>query len=555
MKKLMVCLIVLSGVATFAGEITWRGGGSTSAWSDGSNWDGGNAPGANDTAVIPSGKHAYMSSADVETASAAPLAGISLAAADSELFITNNSAVTLSVPLSGVGQLKISNEMKTLTLAADNGNLSGPVTITNSSVYSDYSHGNFLGRNNVITNYMGDGKSDINFFKSGDYYNDWYVIGDSDTSVGAADHAVVSYASVTFHGKFCVNGSFHVNIPRADNKVKFVGGVEHEGYDRLTLYGNNYEISGDEPVVSRTTRIYESGINLPSSAKLLLSSPVKNDGWRVSGDAYYVAVYSRIGGGGLITCGAKNVFNGGIGLQQGELTAGTTSARGMRLNLNGYDQACGTMYRSSGVVPTPDKCFVTSSVPATLTMRGQWEYYGNQPSITDKTRLAFLDQASFEFWPTNYIRGGGDIRIKPKIWFTNTTWTTRGELACRRGTLTIDADVEMPKLSRLTVSHEGRLVVRDGATINPDKFMLAITNVQSTTASAYSVPLTIESGVQLKADRAFVGDRWLDRGTYGGQEALDAGLIDASHVLPELGGSGVLSVKRYGIAGFMMIVM
>ena len=197
---------------------------------------------------------------------------------------------------------------------------------------------------------------------------------------------------------------------------------------------------------------------------------------------------------------------------------------------------------------------MTSSVPATLTMRGQWEYYGNNPGGTDKTPMAFLDRASFEFWPTNFIRTGQSLAIKPKIWFTNTTWTTKGELACRRGTLTLDADVQMPNLGNMTISHEGRIVVKAGAVVNPDRFCLSITNVQTTTASTYSVPLTIESGVLLKADRAFVGSKWLDKGTYGGQDALDAGLIDVSHVLPELGGSGVLSVKRYGVAGFTLIV-
>lgn len=553
MKKLVVCLIAVSGAATFAGEIVWRGGGSTPAWSDGSNWEGGNAPGANDTVVIPSGKHAYMSSADVETASAAPLAGISLAAADSELFITNSTAVSLSVPLSGAGQLKISNGMKTLTLAADNGNLTGPVTITNSSVWSDSTHGNFLGSGNVVTNYMGSGESEIYFMRNGHYYNAFHIIGNGSSSPGLSKHALVVYASITIHGKVHVSGAFNINAPQSSGKLSLVGGVEHEGYGGLSFAGSgNYEITGNEPIVSLSSSDYMSGINFESATKELVSSPVKNCGYRTSSG---IAIYSRIGSCGLFTCGAENIFNGGIALQQGALVGGGAQrGPGFRLNLNGYNQACGTIYRSSNRLLDQSTCYVTSSVPATLTMRGQWEYYGNNPGGTDKTPMAFLDRASFEFWPTNFIRTGQSLAIKPKIWFTNTTWTTKGELACRRGTLTLDADVQMPNLGNMTISHEGRIVVKAGAVVNPDRFCLSITNVQTTTASTYSVPLTIESGVLLKADRAFVGSKWLDKGTYGGQDALDAGLIDVSHVLPELGGSGVLSVKRYGVAGFTLIV-
>ena len=552
MKKLVVCLIAVSGAATFAGEIAWRGGGSTSAWSDGTNWEGGNAPGANDTAVIPSGKHAYMSSADVSMVSAAPLVGISLAASDSELFITNSSEVSLSVPLSGTGQLKISNGMKKLTLAADNGNLTGPVTITNSSVWSDSTHGNFLGSGNAVTNYMGSGESEIYIMHKGHYYNAFHVIGNGSSSPALLKHALVVYATATIHGKFHVSGAFNINVPQSHLKLSLVGGVEHEGFGSLSFAGTgSYEITGNEPIVSLSSSDFASGINFELGTKVFISSPVKNCGYRTSGG---LAIYPRIGSCGLFTCGAEYILNGDIALQQGALIGGGAQrGPGFRLNLNGYNQACGTIYRSSNRILEQSTCYVSSSVPATLTMRGQWEFYGNSPGSTDKTPMAVNDRASFEFWPTNFIRSGQSLAIKPKIWFTNTTWTTKGELACRRGTLTLDADVQMPNLGRMTISHEGRLVVKPGAAVNPDRFCLSITNVQATTASTYSEPLTIESGVLLKADRAFVEGKWLDRGTYGGQQALDAGLIDAEHVLPQLGGAGVLTVKRYGVAGFMFI--
>lgn len=557
MKKLVVCLIAVSGAATFAGEIAWRGGGNSPFWSDGTNWEGGESPKSGDTAVIPSGKTAYMSSTDVVLATALPLAGIRVESSDSELFITNNTVVTLGVPLAGVGHLKIANTMQRLTLAADNGNLTGPVTISNSYIYSDSAHADFLGRNNVITNYMGSGESLINFFKSGDYYNDWVVFGNESSPQGAANHAIVAFAGVTFKGHFYSRGSFNINS-QTGYTTKFCGGVVHEGPYELEFHHKTseaiaFEISGDTPVVSRTTTDYRSGLHFTKAASVMLSSRVANDGYRVNSNGN--ALYSRFSASGRVVCGAKNVLNGGVALQNGITTTGNSGGEGgMLLDLNGYDQSCGSMFRSSGIKLTHEKCLVTSARPATLTMRGQWEYYGNSPGSTDKTPMAVNDRASFEFWPTNFIRSGQSLAIKPKIWFTNTTWTTKGELACRRGTLTLDADVQMPNLGRMTISHEGRLVVKPGVAVNPDRFCLSITNVQATTASTYSEPLTIESGVLLKADRAFVEGKWLDRGTYGGQQALAAGLIDAEHVLPQLGGAGVLTVKRYGVAGFMFIV-
>lgn len=541
MKRIFLTAVVLCAVVSVrAGDVVWSGGGTTGAWSEPANWIGGVPPDDGDTVVIPAATSAWMSSADISFATDRSLAGISLAAPDAALFITNETKMTLSVPLSGTGGLWISNGGKQLTLAADNGGFSGPVTLTNAYVSSDSSHKNFLGKDNVVTNYAGGSSSLVYFMCSGEYHNDWVVIGDAAKQPVAADYAIVCYASVEFKGSFFVRDSFNVNIPQSYCRITFSGGVRHEGRDGLCLVGNGkYEVSGDVPLISRCTNAYQAGVFNTFSSVFKLSAPVLGEPPRTSNNGH--AVYPRIGGTGYLVCGGKNVINGGVAIQHGILNG----TGGVRLDLNGYDQACGTMYRNSNVKITETSCCVTSGVPATLTMRGQWEYYGTSPGSDENTPLAFLGEASFEFWPTNLIRTGQSLTIMPKISLANTTWTTRGGLACRRGTVTLRSTTSMPNLRSVTVSHEGRLVVETDA-VNPGGFTLAVTNVLPTTSSGRTHPLTIAEGVVLTADTAFVGRRWLPAGTYGGEEALAAGRIGASRVLDVIAGGGLLRVERYG---------
>ena len=183
MKAVLIAGVAGLVSAVCAGaDITWKGEGETTAWSDGSNWEGGVAPALGDTAVIPTGKTAGMASADISYVSATEtkLAGISLPAADGGLYIKNTTSVTLSVPLSGIGPVEIDNGGSvSLTLGADNGNYSGPMTIRKSEVRTDYTHLNAFGKNNVVTNIVeaGTASQHVYFFKGGDYYNTWQIVG------------------------------------------------------------------------------------------------------------------------------------------------------------------------------------------------------------------------------------------------------------------------------------------------------------------------------------------------------------------------------------------
>jgi len=553
MKMLISMTFVVLTVAAGAGtKITWKGGGATTAWSDGSNWEGGTAPALGDTAVIPSGEMATMTSADITyvSADATKLAGISLAAADSGLSIKNGSAVSLKVPLSGIGSVEIDNGGSALTLAANNANYCGPMTIRKSCVNTDYSHGNAFGKDNVVTNIVGSGSTSCNvsFFVGGNYYNTWQVLGGD--SPNSKSQSFVSYAAVVFKKPLNVDGAFVVNAAQVTSSFVLGGGVFHTGTSTLYFWGNVTVGAGTVCDFDRKGNFDAGGC--VGGGTLTLNTPVLTRNYFLE-QSYATYVYSRLGGGGgMIKCGQANVLTGMLGIQFGAPYASS----GVIIDLNGFDQACGTMYMYPNANLTKGNTCITSAKPATLTMRGQWEYYGNQPAeaVNRTTPLAINGMASFEFWPTNAIRNVSGA-IWPVINFKDTEWTTTGRLACRRGTMSLASDVSAPNLKGIEVTHEGELVVKTSS-VNADHFVLAVTNNTPRTGKS---PLTLDKGVVLRTDRAVIGDvalegSWLQPGTYGGEGAYTNGLVDAKHKLDLIAGDGCLTVNRCWHPGLAVII-
>jgi len=114
--------VSLAALASFATERTWKGGGDTAAWNDGSNWVGGTAPGLNDVAVIPAGADAIACNADYTymNAAATKFAGIRIEAGGAMSVSNMTASVTHSVPLSGAGTFRGVN-------TKNNGNYSIPI--------------------------------------------------------------------------------------------------------------------------------------------------------------------------------------------------------------------------------------------------------------------------------------------------------------------------------------------------------------------------------------------------------------------------------------------
>ena len=122
---LSVAWCFLAAVAS-AAEFTWTGGGS--GWADGANW-GGTAPGAGDTAVIPSNFDVKVTDGDVATVGA--LGAIRVEGA--LVFLNTSSDVTLAGNISGAGAIT-SQGASGITLAGDNIGHTGKMEFTNSNV-------------------------------------------------------------------------------------------------------------------------------------------------------------------------------------------------------------------------------------------------------------------------------------------------------------------------------------------------------------------------------------------------------------------------------------
>ena len=183
-RLLTMAVVMCAASGALAGaNIEWTGLGVTSAWSDGGNWQGGQAPGAGDKAVIPSGKTAYMSEADVAfvKAEGATLAGISLSAADATLCITNTGSASLSIPLSGSGAVRILNCGKGTTygfsLTADNSSYTGPMLISNCVVSTGWTHATSFGKDNVVTCFLNKDNTKIQVFTGGKYTSTFVIFG------------------------------------------------------------------------------------------------------------------------------------------------------------------------------------------------------------------------------------------------------------------------------------------------------------------------------------------------------------------------------------------
>ena len=501
-------------LAANAADRTWKGGGDTPAWSDATNWEDGVAPEAGDTAVIPDGKTAYMSSGDITWATN-HVALISLPGGGSTLYITNHLASILKTPVSGVGKFNVANNSVQLTIGVDNPDFTGPFYFTNSQIRTDYSHGKCFGTYNVITNFVGDGDASLYIFKGANYDNTWYIFGGS-TTAGSGKRTMSTYnSSVNLRGPVYVDGDYCI-ASQQGSSLTISGGIHHGGERKIRLY-NNITITGETPCDLRTTAAYSTGIYLGGDT-ITLASPL-------------TATTPRIGGPGRLKFAKANLLPPTTALQNGDVS----NVNGMKIDLNGFDQQCGNIYKMNGSGQTEDNSYITSYTNATLTVYGQLEWYGNQPAAdTRYMPFSIRGAASLEFNGTNVINSSqGVVWPKMEICTCPTKSDTTGGLSVRRGTLTLAEDTYWPNLSRLAAHDEGLLVMNtDG--VNTNGFVFVASNV---VASA----VTIADGKHLHAKSAYVG-KWLKPGEYGGPDAE----LDARHTLTQLGGGGTLLVEEFG---------
>ena len=508
-------------IAAHAAERIWNGCGVTSAWSDGTNWEEGSAPDSGDTAVIPDGKAAFLSSADLSWI-AGRLSLISLPGSDSTLWITNNATSTMSVPVAGVGKFNVANNAVELTLAANNANFTGPFYFTNSTIVAARDYADAFGTYNVVTNFVGpSGTAKISINAPRSNYNTWYIFGRNSYS-SSSTSAMYTYSSaIRFCGPVYVQGSFNI-VPQANTKPTFAGGLYHSGADKIHLW-TSVAIAGDTPCDFTTTANYDAGLLL-RGAGFELGAPVEGTTPRIA-----------FQDNGMIKFLAANLLSPATALQNGE----SGNKNGMKVDLNGFDQQCGTIYKYNNNGQDEDNTYITSPVgsPAKLTVYGQMEWYGNQQGSETSRYMAMSlrGTASLELNGTNVIKTSQGVAVWPKmeIRACPTKSDTTGGLFVRRGTLTIAEDTYWPNLSRLEVFDEGLLVMNTDA-VNTNNFEFVVSN-------AVAGAVTIAAGKKLHAKTAYVG-KWLDPGEYGGPGAGH----DARHTLSLLGGEGSLIVAEWG---------
>ncbi len=509
----------VSPLLALANEILWKGGGSTSAWSDGSNWQGGVAPGNGDMAVIPDGKTVYVSSTDLSWIAAQGLSMISLPGADSTLFVTNNASANITVPVSGIGKFNVSNNNNRLEFNVDNSAFTGPFLWINSYVANDWDHPNCYGINNVITNVVGDGLASQYLSYPDGYSNIWYIFGGTGATTGG-NRSLLTYSSrINLCGPVYVDGNYRLSSQQGTT-LTLKGGLFHSG-DHAVCISGSVKITGDIPCEFLTTRANFSGLVVEKSAVLELDSPI-------------TASSPRVGGPGTLRFCRPYLLSQSTSLQDGN--AGNVS--GMIIDLNGFNQQCGYIQKMTNTGTTEDITYITSSTPATLTAYGETQNNGSLYRPHRYISLSIRGAASFEFKARDRSDG-----VWPEMEIRNcpTKSDTSGGLRSSRGTLTLAETTYWPNLTRLEAIDEGKLVLNtDG--VNTNGFVFVASNVVNSA-------VTIAANKCLHAKSAYV-DGWLEPGEYGG---AGAGL-DAAHTLSQLGGSGTLLVAEWGGRKGMAII-
>lgn len=537
MKTVIAAFLILACAAgARCADVTWSGEGS-GGWSDGANWEGSVPPSEGDTAVVPAGATATLSTAD-DIALANSLAAISLPYGDSALVVANSSLADLYVPVTGVGMVTVSNGQKVLNLFGDNTGFSGPFLFTNS--YVVVRNRDALGNANVVTNYSvaalsGSTPTRLEIEAPGMYANEFHLFG----LMSSGTAWQVYYCEkdcVTNSGPCYVYGASTIQGPSGFSGFGFVtfsGGFHHEGVDYAYI-NRKVRIIGDVPCNIRTTSDHQrGGICVMPDGELEFGAPVAK--LSVLNDPT-----ARIATqGGILRFVAPSTFPDD---NQGAIAFGNASRsnnNGGTIDFNGNSITLCDIVKDPNAPTEP--MVLTSAVPATVTIRGTFYRYGFYNWKEDQSKVANLrleGKVSYELDSVQTFGSGRFNFGNGHTYFTNETSNTRGFLSVARGTMRLGADTSWPNLSELRARDNGVLLV-DTDSVNPGKFIFSV---------ADSAKVTLADGLLLDAKKASVGGKYLDPGVYGGP---DAGL-DAEHTLSCLEGGGRIKVRRPGRPGLSL---
>ncbi|MBR2982344.1 MAG: hypothetical protein IKC80_03850 [Kiritimatiellae bacterium] len=442
-----------------AAEVVWKGGGETAAWSDGSNWEGGTAPGLGDIAVLPAGSDVIAGNADYAYMSAAEtkLAGIRIEEG-AWMSISNLTAnVTHDIALSGSGGFRCikASGNYSLTMKSDNSAFTGEFFVKEAGFKPSTTKYSLGASGNKVSYY-------------GNSAAKWYFQYDI-TGCSNVVHLYKGTGGYLYYGPNgkTVYGPMYVH---ATSQIWGSGSTNFDFYNDVVYDG----AAGGGLQIQVGVRMLGNGVldlgsGFISANKNYDSNPALTIGRRVTRGEV------RAGGGTVVLQGRDDCFDPGV-----KLTMNAASAR-VALS-GGKNQRCGVLAEAAAVTssaqitaPSPAMFTVCASGPAAMktSLNGALSFCLNSTNAAEAGTLG--------------IKTGGSMS---------------GVLSSRRGTLSVQSAAQLPNVTGLTAENEGVLSV-DGASL-PKVSGIALSGTASINFTGASLPsvekLTLGDTASLTAD-------------------------------------------------------
>ena len=210
------------------------------------------------------------------------------------------------------------------------------------------------------------------------------------------------------------------------------------------------------------------------------------------------------------------------------------------LDLNGYDQEL-PWISTYGIKDA--RLLITSAVPATVTFTCR--------STGSSGDLVFCGAASFCYAG---VDGSKYALFNKYLSNLDGKSQTSGKLSVRSGTLVYGLDSNQP------VTWFGREIEASGTgTLQlTTKSRFGYTDEKGTKACQLTIrdsaKVDIAAGATIEVGYLTAGETQYRKGTYGSQEACEAGLVDQDYVVPELTGTGLLKVLRSPAKGMLILL-
>ena len=419
-----VLVFCLAFHALAGNTFIWKGGGYTTAWSDGSNWDGWVAPTAGDSVVVPAGKTATARDGDLSLLNS--LAGIEIRTGGGLVLTEMTSDFSFVPPLAGGGSFTARDFGFTITIGSDNSAFEGTFDFAN--VYAQLTCATGFGTTNRVSVAAYTPRTDN---KWGLRISGLTVSNRFDFADGG-NYALYASGGATFCGPVTLDG-YRILTGNAH----FKGGFAHTGI--WTSYiggsgatGSKIYLECEEPIGGEYTQYADEGG--PFYAKL-------------NGTVYLGALFSSEYGyyfmvDGTLVCTKQQVFSPVNGVRLG----GDSNNKPINavFDIGGYDQAISNLSIRTDI--DLSGAALRSENPATLTILGGVKAVGGADVAFPGQVEGFL---SLELNSTS----------SASITLAGTNSLTKGGLYARRGTITVDGAARFPNLTKLKTSETGSIVL------------------------------------------------------------------------------------------------